>query len=223
MAKSNLDKYVAEVVATFVLVFVGAGSVVVNGLGAEIGILGIALAHGLALMSMVYATSHISGAHINPAVTIAMFLAKRIDGRNAVSYIVSQLFGSAVAGLLLLTIFPQAAAGWHLGVTDLAVGLGVAKGILIEAVLTFFLVFTVFALAVDRRASSQHAALAIGAVLTFSVLIGGAFTGAALNPARAFGPALASFYWSNQLVYWIGPIIGAVVAGFIYRKLLLGK
>ncbi len=223
MPKSNVDKYLAEVIATFIFVFAAAASVVVNGFGVDIGILGIAAVHGLALMSMIYAVSHISGAHINPAVTVAMFLAKKIDGRNAVSYIISQLFGSAVAGLLLLIIFPQAVAALHLGVPDLASGLGVLRGITIEAVLTFFLVFTVFAVAVDRRAESRHAPIAIGAVLAFSILLGGAFTGAALNPARAFGPALASFYWNNQLVYWIGPLIGAVLAGFLYRKLLLGK
>ena len=208
----------AEAIATFALVFIGAGAVTANYLSnGALGLLGIAFAHGLALMSMIYATGHISGAHINPAVTIALFAVKKIELKNAVGYIIAQLFGAAVAGLLLLALFPAAVQGIHLGATSLATGIGPLKGTLIEAVLTFFLVFTIFGAAVDPKGKVPAFGIAIGMVLVFDILVGGMFTGAAMNPARSFGPGLASGFWENHLVYWAGPIIGALAAAIAYK------
>lgn len=218
------NKYVAEAIATFSLVFIGAGAVAANATyNGALGLVGIALAHGLVLMSMIYATRHISGAHVNPAVTIAMLAAKKMQIKDGIGYIASQLLGAAIAGLLLSNIFANAPASVHLGVTDLAAGVSPSTGMLLEAVLTFFLVFVVFAVAVDSRGLADVSGLAIGLVLTFDILVGGLLTGAAMNPARAFGPAIASGYWTTQLVYWIGPITGAIIAALVYDKVFLKK
>ncbi|HLD75832.1 MAG TPA: aquaporin, partial [Candidatus Norongarragalinales archaeon] len=156
-----------------------------------------------------------------PAVTAGLWLAKKINGKDAVFYVGWQLLGAAVAGLLLSVLFPTAPA--HLGTPDLGNGIGFLRGIGIEAILTFFLVFVVLNVAVDRRAPAGVYGGAIGLVLVFDILFGGPLTGAAMNPARAFGPALASGYWVNQLVYWIGPLLGAIVASLAYTHLLAEK
>ncbi len=213
-----MSKYLAELIATFALVFVGAGSVLSN-----VGILGIAFAHGLVLAVMIYSIMHISGAHINPAVTISMWATKRMKGKVAAGYIVSQLIGAGIAGYLLGFVFAGAPAAAYLGTNQLASGIDPVKGIIIEAILTFFLVFTIFGTAVDKRSTKTHAALAIGFVLIFDHIIGIGLTGASMNPARTFGPALASNFWANHAVYWIGPIIGALVAAFLYTYAFLGK
>ena len=219
-------KYVAEGVGTFGLVFVGAASVVMSG-QAGYGLPGIALAHGLVLMAMIYALGHVSGAHFNPAVTIAMLLTKNVRPREGIMYIISQLAGAGIAGFLLLFSIGTIAPGLyvdqlHLGVTDLT-GIGFARGILIEAILTFFLVFTIFGVAVDKKAPPGFYGIAIGFVLAACILAGGWLTGAALNPARAFGPALASGYWDTQVVYWIGPIIGGLAAGLLHKNFVMVK
>jgi MIP family channel proteins len=220
----DLTKYLAEAVATFALVFIGAGAVAANATyNGSLGLTGIALAHGLVLMSMVYATRHISGAHVNPAVTIAMLVTKKMQIKDGAGYIVFQLLGAAIAGLFLSVIFASAPASVHLGVTDLAAGISPSTGMLLEAVLTFFLVFVIFAVAVDSRGLADVSGLAIGLVLTFDILVGGLLTGAAMNPARAFGPAIASGYWTTQAVYWIGPVVGAVIAALIYDRIFLKK
>ncbi len=211
--------YFAEFFATFGLVFIGAGAVIMNTItGGALGLTGIALAHGLVLMAMVYATGHVSGGHVNPAVTTAMWVTKKIRGVDAVFYIVSQLLGASVAGLALLTIFPGIPA--NLGVPDLGMNTTFFQGMLVEAILTFFLVFTVFGTGTDARAPRGVYGAAIGLVLTFDILFGGPLTGAAMNPARAFGPALASGFWNTQLLYWVGPLVGALLAGLAYTYLL---
>ncbi|MDP2717720.1 MAG: aquaporin [Candidatus Micrarchaeota archaeon] len=216
----ELQPYFAEFFSTFALVFIGAGAVVMDTVsGGALGLLGVAVAHGLVLMSMIYAVGHVSGAHVNPAVTAAMWVTRQIRGHTALLYVVAQLLGAALAGFLLLGIFPAATA--NLGVPDLGANVSFFQGILVEAVLTFFLVFTIFGVAVDKRAPAGVYGAAIGLVLTFDILFGGLLTGGAMNPARAFGPALASGYWATQLVYWIGPLVGAIVAGLSYRYLLL--
>ena len=214
--------YLTEAISTFILVFIGAGSVLADGIGADIGIVGVALAHGLVLMSMIYATAHISGAHINPAVTVGMWITRKISSRNAILYIISQLIGAGIAGFLLSVIF-TAPTELNLGVPALGEGVSFWSGIVTEVILTFFLVFTIFGVAVDKRAPTGFYGLAIGLVLTFDILVGGILTGAAMNPARAFGPALASGFWNNHLVYWIGPIIGSVIAALTYNNMFLKK
>jgi MIP family channel proteins len=217
-------KLISEFVGTFALVFIGAGSVATNYISdGALGLVGISTAFGLVVMAMIYATGHISGTHINPAVTIALVATKKVDAKDAVPYILSQLAGAAVAGLTLRLIYPTAVAGVNLGTTGLGTNVGFGTGVLVEAILTFLLVFTIFGAAVDKRAPAGFAGFAIGMVVLFDILVGGPLTGASMNPARTFGPALASGYWVNHLVYWIGPIIGGVVAAFLYDGVFAEK
>lgn len=218
------QKLISEFVGTFALVFIGAGSVSTNYISnGALGLVGISTAFGLVVMAMIYATGHISGTHINPAVTIALVATKKMDAKDAVPYIISQLAGAAVAGLTLGVIYPTAIASVHLGTTGLGANVGFGTGVLVEAILTFLLVFTIFGAAVDKRAPPGFAGFAIGMVVLFDILVGGPLTGASMNPARTFGPALASGYWANHLVYWIGPIIGGVVAALLYEGVFAEK
>ena len=219
----DFRKYLAEFLGAFGLIFIGAGAVLVNSLtGGAVGLVGIALAHGLVLMTLIYGMAHISGAHFNPAVTIAMLVNKRIQLKEAVGYIISQLIGAGVAGFLLLFLYPTATGAQLYGFPSDPVP-ALAFGVMLEAVLTFFLVLTIYGTAVNKKAPVGVFGLAIGSVLVYDILMGGTQTGAAMNPARAFGPALASGIWGPQLVYWVGPIIGALVASFVYEYLMKEK
>ncbi|HEX3219113.1 MAG TPA: aquaporin [Candidatus Limnocylindria bacterium] len=216
---------IAEAVGTFLFFFVGAGSVILAAhAGANgPGLIGIALAHGLALAVMVSAFGAISGGHFNPAVTVAVRLAGRIEWTHAAAYVVAQLIGAAAAGYLLAAVMPEAAAmASFLGTPTLDPAISIGAGIAIEAVLTLVLVFAVFGTAVDRRAP-RLGGMAIGLAVAADVLMGGPLTGAAMNPARWFGPALASGHWDNWYVWWVGPLIGAIVAAVIYRYVLEGE
>ncbi|MFQ6013075.1 MAG: aquaporin [Thermoplasmata archaeon] len=227
MAELHPRAYLAEFIAVLALVFAGGGSIIANELlGAQgFGLLGIAFAHGIVLAVMVTATMHISGGHVNPAVTIGQLVARKIDGTNAVLYIVSQLLGGVVGGVLLLFAFPSSAwdlNGIKLGTPQLGAVTAIPVAIGIEAILTFFLVFTVFATGVDKRGTGQIAGFAIGLVLVFDILVGGALTGAAMNPARYVGTAIPiGFYTLDQVVYWIGPLLGGTVAALVYGYGLL--
>lgn len=208
-----MSKYLAEAIATFALIFVGAGSVM-----AGTGILGIAFAHGLVLAVMIYATMNISGAHINPAVSIAMWATKRMKGIEALKYVISQLIGASIGAIFLTVIYGNV---WR-SVNNLGAGISVGQGVFIEVILTFFLVFVIFATAVDKKNNAvHHAPLAIGFVLIFDHIIGLTLTGASMNPARTFGPALASGMWANHLIYWVGPILGALIAAFLYQAVFM--
>jgi MIP family channel proteins len=222
------QKMVAEFVGTFALIFMGVGSICMDYIlkpSGGLGLLGIAAAHGLAIAIMVTAVGHISGGHLNPAVTIGFWVTRRIGTFDALLYWISQLAGGTAAAYLLKVLVPEDV--WRtvrLGVPSLAPDLTRTAGMGIEAVLTFFLVFVVFATAVDERgAFNKVGGFAIGLTITMGVLMGGPLTGAALNPARAFGPALAGRYWSNQGVYWAGPLIGGVIAAWLYDSLFLKK
>jgi aquaporin Z len=215
---------IGEFVGTFALIFIGAGSIVTDSLTqGKVGLLGIAAAHALVLSIMVSAIGHISGAHFNPAVTFALLLAHRIKLTLAILYMVTQLIAAVIGAWFLLAIFPSSA--WqpvHLGTPGLGNGTGFGAGVLLEAVLTFFLVFAVFGIAIDARGPFKGiAGFGIGLVLGFDILVGGPLTGAAMNPARTFGPAVASGFWDNHLVYWLGPLIGAAAAGLLYGYVLL--
>lgn len=230
----------AELVGTFFLVFIGAGSIcldkalptLANQPG--IGLIGIALAHGLALSIGVSATMNVSGGHLNPAVTICMWVYKKIETDKALFYIAFQLLGALIAAALLLMIFPSAPlTAAKFGMPEvgkqLFEGTGVRINFLaiaIEIVLTFILVFTIFGTAVDPRAP-KIGGFGIGLAVAADILVGGPLTGAAMNPARAFGPALfnsAVFQttdWVEHLTYWIGPIVGAILAGGLYINYIM--
>lgn len=210
----KLQPLIAELIGTFALVFFGSMSVsIFSGAGA-LGILPIALAHGLALMIMVYSVGRISGAYVNPAVTIAMLSLKKIGFTTAILYIVFQLIGASLAGFAHSQILTSASSSFY-GLpqpTDM-IGKSQFYAVIIEAILTFFLAFTIL------NASSEISGFAIGMTLAAGILIGGTLTGAALNPARAFGPAIISGNFATQWVYWLGPIAGALIAGVIYKFL----
>jgi aquaporin Z len=211
----------AEFLGTASFVFIGAGAVVVDAAtGGELGLVGIALAHALAFAVMVTATMDISGGHLNPAVTFAVWLAKKIDGKLAVLYVLAQLIAAVVAVLLVKYLLPGLAgevAGY--GVPRVSGVVTGAQAVGIEAVLTLFLVSAVFGTAGSRDAP-RIGGFGIGLVLVFGVLVGGPLTGAAMNPARAFGPAIVAWEWTGQVIYWIGPLLGALAAGVVWKWLL---
>ena len=215
----------AEGIGTFGLVFIGAGAICTNQYsGGELGLIGIALAHAFVLACMINATGHVSGGHINPAVTVAVTAVGGIRPALAGAYVVAQLAGGTIAGFLLAGLFtPDITVPVNLGTPTLSAEVAFSTGIFLESLLTFFLVFTVLQVAVDERAPSNVYGFAIGFVLIFDILVGGPLTGAAMNPARAFGPALASGVWTDHLVYWIGPISGGLVAALAYTLLQPAK
>src|SRR5438552_14842014 len=219
-SKSYVKPLIAELIGTFAFVFIGAGSIITNTLTqGAIGTLGIALAHGLALSIMITVFAATSGGHINPAVTIAMLVTRRIAPLLGLLYIVAQLVGATLAGLLLRAVYPQAV--WQaaqLGTSMLAPGVSFGTGVLVEAALTFFLLLAVFGTAVDPRAP-KIGGFGIGLTVAFDILMGGALTGASMNPARTFGPALAGGFWNGWYVYWIGPVAGGVIAGMVYDRI----
>jgi aquaporin TIP len=210
----------AEFVGTFTLIFVGCGSIVATG-GHDLT--AIALAHGLAIGVMASAVGHISGGHFNPAVTLGFVLARRIETGMAVAYWISQFVAAVVAAALLRGLVPASAANpVKLGVPAIGGGIDAGQGLAIEVVLTFFLVWVIFATAVDPRGSFRAVAgLAIGFTITLDIYMGGPFTGAAMNPARAFGPELVQNAWSDAWVWYIGPVVGAALAAVAYEWLYL--
>jgi glycerol uptake facilitator protein len=220
-ATENYKKYLAELLGTFALVFVGAGCVcadyyLVQSGSQGFGLLGIAIAFGFVVVAVAYSLGYVSGAHINPAVTISMVVTKRMKAGVGVMYIFSQVAGATFAGYLLKILFPEALASVFLGTCVLGSSVSVTQAIVMEAVITFLLVFVVFATVIDKRAAPALAGLAIGFVVLFGVMVGGAISGGSMNPARVFGPAIASGHFANHYVWWIGPIIGGVFAGFTY-------
>lgn len=219
---SLLHRSIAELLGTFALVFVGAGTVAAQVLpGGGTGLLGIALAHGLVLGLMVTATMGISGGHLNPAVTLGLVVARRTELRAAAAYIVAQLLGAVLAALLLKVLFPVGSVrGISLGTPTVASSVQFHQAVLLEAVMAFFLVSAVFGTCVNS-AAPRLGGWAVGLALTFDILMGGPLTGAAVNPARAFGPALVAGQWVAQAVYWVGPILGGVVAGALWEYVLL--
>jgi aquaporin NIP len=204
----------AEGLAAFALVFAGAGAVVTNAeYGTALGTVGVALVFGLVIMVMVYAIGHLSGAHINPAVTLAFALTRHFPPREASAYIAAQCAGATTAALLLLAIWPSRPAA--LGATVPSVGVGSA--LVYEALLSAFLMFVIMAVATDTRAVGAAAAIAIGGAIGLDALFGGPVTGASMNPARSLGPALAAWEWNDFWVYVVGPICGTVLGGLAYQ------
>jgi MIP family channel proteins len=204
----------AEGIGVFALVFAGAGGIVANAeYEGALGTVGIAIVFGLVIMAMVYATGHLSGAHINPAVTMAFTLTRHFPPREGLTYVVAQCAGAVAAALVLLAIWPSQPA--ELGATSPSVGLGSA--VVYEAVLSAFLMFVIMAVATDTRAVGAAAAIAIGGTIGLDALVGGPVTGASMNPARSLGPALAAWEWRGFWVYLVGPIGGALLGGLAYQ------
>ena len=211
-----LRRSVAEFIGTFTLIFAGVGAI-----ASQAGLLGIALAHGLAIAVMVSAVGHISGAHFNPAITFGFLITRRMAPAHAGIYMAAQLAGAVLAALALRAIFPEA-ANLDAGVPVLNDAIGAGAGVLTEAILTFLLVWVVFATAADPRGTfASIAGLAIGLTITVDILAGGALTGAAMNPARALGPELVQNIWTDFWVYIVGPLLGGGAAALLYDRLYL--
>jgi MIP family channel proteins len=212
---------VAELVATFALVFIGAGASITSGFGLDLT--GVALAHGLVLAAMIAATIHLGGGFVNPAVSIGLWVAGRLTTTRALVLVLAEILGAVAAAFLLRYLVPETAFTSASGGTPvISSAVPAGKAIVIEAVCTFFLVFAVFALAADGRRPAINAAFAIGSVYAFCIMAFGPFTGAAMNPARWLGPALASGSWADWYVWLVGPVSGAVIAAVLYAALFLG-
>jgi aquaporin TIP len=218
LERDYLRRGAAEFVGTFALIFVGCAAVAYARTLTD-----VALAHGLVIAVFVSALGFISGGHFNPAVTLGFLITRRIAPVLAVFYWVVQMGAAVLAALLLNWVLPNAVAtSSNLGSPSLGGGISAGAGVVIEAVLTFFLVFVVFATAVDPRgAFAQISGLAIGFTIALDIYMGGLLTGAAMNPARAFGPMLVSDTWNNWWVWYIGPCAGGVIAAAAYELLYL--
>jgi len=211
---ARLRPLLAEFIGTFALIFVGIGAIKTAGHD----VLAVALAHGLTIAAFVSATMHISGGQLNPAVTFGLVCGGHMTWTNAVRFWIAQLLGGISAALICLGLFGRDVV--VNGTPQLAINLTGAQGILVEGILTFFLVFVVHGTAVDERGPRRVAGLVIGSTITLDILFGGSLTGAAMNPARVFGPAVAANFWHDHYVYWIGPFVGGGLAGFVYRLLI---
>jgi aquaporin Z len=208
-----------EVIGTFALIFVGAGSIIATG---GQNLVAIALAHGLAIGIMVASAGHISGGVYNPALTVGLIAARRMSVTRGAYYIVAQLVGALLAAAMLKTIFPAGAANAvALGTPQLGQGIGVVPGVLAEIIMTFFLMYAVFGVAIDMRGARAIAGLIIGLTISVDIFVGGGLTGAAMNPARWFGPAVIQGVFADWWVYWVGPIGGAVVAALVWNEIFL--
>jgi MIP family channel proteins len=214
---NKLRPCLAEFIGTFALIFVGIGAIKTAGHD----VLAVALAHGLTIAAFVSATLHISGGQLNPAVTFGLVCGGHMTVAAAIRYWIAQLLGGFSAALICLGLFGRDVV--VTGTPQLAINLTGAQGILVEAILTFFLVFVVHGTAVDQRGGRQIAGFAIGSTITLDILFGGPLTGAAMNPARVFGPALAANFWHDHYVYWLGPLIGGGLGGLVYRVFIEGK
>ncbi|HEY3170124.1 MAG TPA: MIP family channel protein [Thermoanaerobaculia bacterium] len=216
----------AEFIGTLALIFIGAGSILSDRLaGGDVSLVGIALAHGLTIAVMVSAFGHISGAHLNPAVTVGALVANKISPVDAAVYWISQLAGGVSGALLLTLVFDSATRqAANLGTPGLGAGVTVGQGLVFEMVATFFLVIVVCATAIDPRGAFKVVAgLPIGLVITFDILAGGPLTGASMNPARTFGPAAVGGFWANHWIYWVGPLVGGAIAGILYSTFFLRR
>jgi len=227
----NSRAWFAEAVATYALVFFGPLSVILSvvafgdGLSVE-SIIMISLGHGAVIGLMVYAFGHVSGAHINPAVTIPMIITKRIGIKDGIGYIVFQLIGGIAAAFSLKALLPQIGAKVNFGVqtgpgvllnNDAMAGLGA------EIIFTFFLLTVIFMTAVHKKAAAGIHGLSIGGMVFLLHLVGVPLTGASMNPARTLGPAIASGFWEFHWIYLAGPIIGGIIGGLIMNYVFVKK
>jgi MIP family channel proteins len=219
--RDMVRRLIVEFLGPFTLVFAGVGSIILTQ-GQDI--VAIAFAHGLAIGLMVLAAGHISGGHFNPAVTVAMFVTRRIDQRTAVLYILAQLGGGvAAAGALTLVYRDLERNAVNLGLPAVGTNLSASNALVAEMIMTFFLVFVIFGTAVDERTPKIISGLAIGLTITMDILAGGAISGAAVNPARWFGPAIVQGDFADFWIWIVGPVVGGVVAAVLYNDVLLDR
>lgn len=209
---NNAHQLGAEVIGTFGLVFAGTGAIIINTQTGALGHTGVAITFGLIVMVMIYATGHISGAHLNPAVTLAFAVTRHLPWPRAAGYWLAQLSGAILASVLLRALFGASA---HLGAT-LPRG-SASQSLILEIVLTFFLMFVIMAVATDTRAVGQAAAIAIGGTVGLDAMFAGPISGASMNPARSLAPALVSWTWESQWLYLLGPAAGAVLGALAYQ------
>lgn len=208
--------YVAETLGTFALVFAGPGAAAVDvASGGAVTGVGVGISFGLIVMAMIFALGHISGCHINPAVTLAFLALGRIAPARATGYVLCQLAGATVAAIAIIAILGEEGDA---GATVPRIN-GADAALWSELVLTFFLVFVVLAVATDSRAQGTMAAIAVGGYVGFAATGWGPVANASMNPARSFGPGLASGTWEAHWVYWVGPLAGAVLAAAVYELL----
>lgn len=216
-----LQQSVAEFIGPFALVFLGAGSIIMT--GGE-NLVAIGLAHGLAIAVMIAAAGHISGGAYNPAVTVGLAIAGKLTPQQTIAYIVAQLAGAVAAAGALVAIFPESTVdAVNLGVPQVGSIFEPSAALLAEVILTFFLMYVIFGAAVDQRSDKSIAALAIGLTISIDIFAMGAVTGAAMNPARHFGPALVQNLWTDAWIWYIGPVAGAVLAAIVYNWVLLDE
>ncbi len=226
----NPRAWFAESIGTFCLVFFGPVAitlsvVVLGGSLTPEGLLVIAFAHGAAIGLMVYTFGHVSGGHFNPAVTLSFLATKRIDVKNAAGYIAFQLIGAVIAAAANKAILPASEKvkyGVQTGPSAL-IGSSATAGFTVEAILTFFLVTVIFMTAVHKKAAAGLYGFAIGGMIFLDHIVGVPLTGASMNPARTFGPALISGFWDYHWIYWAGPIVGGVIAGLIMNYVFVKK
>ena len=212
-------RYAGEAIGTFVLVFIGPGAAAVNVWApGSVTPTGVALAFGFAILAGVYALGHVSGAHFNPAVTTGLALSGRFPRREMLPYVISQLAGATAAALVLRLLLGSAITA-----TTTTPNVGRLAGVATEIVLTFILMLVVLAVATDARVERPAAGLAVGLTVAMDALMGGPLTGASMNPARSFGPALAANVWTAHWLYWLGPLIGAALAVPTYAYLRQGS
>ena len=217
----------AEFIATFLFIFIGAGAVVSLGIfssegGGALGgnLVAIAMAHGLAIAILVSATANLSGGHINPAVSVAAALTRKISPTRGGLYVIAQVVGAILGALLLKTVIPDSLEG-GLGSHAIMSDMGAMGGLIVEVVLTFVLVFVIFATAVDPKGPKHLAPFAIGGAVLVIHLVAVPLTGASVNPARTIGPALAAGQWADHWVYWAGPLLGGGIAGVLYQLVFM--
>ncbi len=213
------QRLTAEAIGTFFLVAAGCGAIVVQSQGGHLGHLGVSLTFGLVIAVMVAATGHISGAHFNPAVTLAFTSIRVFPWQEVPSYIAAQLVGASAGAAVLLGIFGDVALHSSVALGSTVPAGTATQSLWLEGLLTACLMFSISAVATDARAPGPIAALVIGSAVTLGALWGGPISGASMNPARSFGPALLSGTWQDHWLYWAGPILGAVVAALAYRSL----
>lgn len=203
---------VAEMIGTFLLVFVGCGAIMVQSTTGSLGHMGVALSFGLTVMIVIAATGHISGAHLNPAVTVAFAVSGHFRWRGVPFYFGGQFIGASLAAVTLRYLFGPIA---NLGATLPSNTIG--QSLVLETILTAILMFVIISVATDTKAQGSLAAIMIGATVGLCALWGGPISGASMNPARSFGPALFSGMWQDQWIYWIGPVVGAIIGALLYQ------